>query len=127
MTIPNDSYVLVGDIGIDDTGLHCNTDRSDYCRGSDHPSGTAQGHWYRPDGSEVMSYTAEEAANPGPNVFFSRNRGTGIIRLNRNDAPPERGRFRCEIPNAAGVTVILYVNIGEWFASHNELWIILLY
>ena len=117
-TIPNDGYVLASAIEIGSTGLHCNTNRSDCCRGSDHPEGVAQGQWYRPDGSEVMSFGIEDAANIGPNRnFFSRDRRTGIVRLNRHGDPSERGRFHCEIPNASGVNVTLYVNIGEWFVS----------
>ena len=35
--------------------------------------------------------------------------------------PPDRGRFRCEVPNAAGVDMSVYVNIGEWFVSSSVL------
>jgi hypothetical protein len=34
--------------------------------------------------------------------------------LNRYGTPPQRGRFRCEVANAADVMVTVYVNIGEW-------------
>ena len=114
VTIPNDGYVLASDIGSGSTGLLCNTDRSDCCGRGDHPAMALQGHWYRPDMTEVMSFGAEDAANPTRN-FFSRDRGTGIVRLNRNGSPPaaDRGRLRCEIPDANGDTVTLYVNIGE--------------
>ena len=114
VTIPNDGYVIVSNIGMGDTGLHCNTDRSDCCRGSDNPSGGTQGRWYYPDGREVRDYTTEIVDDPNGN-FFSRNRGTGIVRLNRNGNPPaaDRGRLRCDIPNTSGVTVTLYVNIGK--------------
>ena len=105
-TIPNDGYVLASAIGTGSSGLHCNTNRSDCCRGAD---GGPHGHWYHPDGREVMSYTAE---NYAVNFFF-RDRATGTVRLNRNGNPTDRGRFRCEIPDANGVTMILYVNIGE--------------
>ena len=111
-TIPNDSYVLANDIGVGFTGLHCNTDRNDCCRGADHPSGVAQGHWYLPDGRQVGSYTQQNANDPTGN-FFSRDRSTGVVRLNRNGYPSQRGHFRCEVPDASGVTVNLYVNIGE--------------
>ena len=33
--------------------------------------------------------------------------------MNRQGDPPERGRFRCEVPNADSVLVTMYVNIGE--------------
>jgi hypothetical protein len=37
------------------------------------------------------------------------------VHLNRLGNPSERGRFRCEVPNAAGINVTMYANIGEWF------------
>ena len=115
-TIPNDGYVLVTDIGVGVSGLYCNTDRSGCCRGSDAPDGVAQGHWYLSDGTQAGSYTQEIANDPTGN-FFTRDRLTGVVRLNRYGNPPERGRFHCEVPNAAGVMVTMYVNIGEWFVS----------
>ena len=39
--------------------------------------------------------------------------------LNRFGTPPERGRFRCEILNAAGDMVTMYVNIGEFSVIIN--------
>ena len=45
--------------------------------------------------------------------FFYRNRGAGVVRLNRRGNPSERGRFRCEVTNDAGDNVAVYVNIGE--------------
>ena len=119
MIIPNDSYVLASDIAVYYNGLLCHTDKSGCCRASNHPNGTnvAQGQWYYPDGREVMSYTVVYYNTSSPRNFFFRNRGTGRVRLNIQGNPSERGRFRCEIPSAAGGIVILYVNIGpsEWF------------
>ena len=114
VTIPNDGYVVFSDIGRYDTGLFCNTDRSDCCRGSDASDRVAQGHWYRPDGTQVGSFTQEITNDPTAD-FFSRDRLTGVVRLNRQGNPPERGRFYCEVPNANGDVVTVYVNIGEWF------------
>jgi hypothetical protein len=116
--IPNDGYVLASDIGIDSRALICNTNRSDCCRASDTADGVAQGNWYYPDGSEIPSFTIQSAANPTRNYFF-RDRFIGIVRLNRQGIPPERnrGRFHCEIPSANGVTVIQYVNIGEYVST----------
>ena len=124
ITIPNDGYVLASGIGAEDSGLHCNTDRSGCCRASDTPPG----HWYRPDGTQVGSFIQERDNDPTSN-FFSRNRGTGVVRLNRIGTPPEsdRGRFRCEIPNADNNIVTLYVNIGEWFVSSLVLFDKLIY
>ena len=109
-TIPNDGYVLASTIDSGANGLHCNTDRSDCCRGSDNPHYVAQGHWYHPDGTEVMSFTIENTADPWPHNFFFRDRVTGIVRIG---IPPDRGRFHCEIPNAVGDLMNLYVNIGK--------------
>ena len=129
MNIPNDSYVRVTDVGVGESGLLCNTDRSNCCRGSDNPNGGAQGQWYYPDGREVRSFTQEDIHMGEPRNFLYRDRGKGILRLSRYGNPPEqnRGRFRCEIPNAAGVMVNLYVNIGEWFVSSSAVDDILLY
>ena len=123
-TIPNDGYVLAIDVGIENTGLLCNTDRSDCCRASDNPNGISQGQWYYPDGREVRTFTEEDTAGH-PRNFFYRNRATGIVRLNHIGAPPERGHFHCEVPNAAGDMVTLYVNIGEWFVS--TIWVLIFY
>ena len=102
--ISNDGYVRVSDIGIDAiNGLYCNTDRSGCCRSTDAADGVAQGHWYLPDGSEVGSLSQEDDANTGPRNFFFRNRDVGVVRLNRIGDPTERGRFRCEVANDAGV------------------------
>ena len=114
VTVPNDGYVRVTDIAEGNGGLLCHTNRNDCCRASD---GVAQGQWYRPDGSQVGTFTAEDTGPP--RNYFYRNRFTGIVRLNHIGNPPERGRFRCEIPNAAGVNVTMYVNIGEWFVSSS--------
>ena len=113
VTIPSDGYVLVTDIGAYASGLYCNTDRIDCCRASDASDGLAQGHWYFPDGTQVGSFTQESAYDPSRN-FFSRDRLTGVVRLNRQGNPPWRGHFFCVVPNAAGVYVIMYVNIGEY-------------
>ena len=111
VAIPNDGYVLVSGIGEDIGGLLCHTDRSGCCRNSD---GHAQGHWYFPDppGDQVLIRGERTTGD-----YFYRNRDARIVRLNRVGTPSERGRFRCEIPNASGDMVNLYVNIGEWCVS----------
>ena len=122
VTIPNEGYVLASDVGLFtgsvDGALHCNTDRSGCCHAFD---GAAQGHWYYPDGTQVRSFTQEDAANTGLRNFFFRSRTTGVVRLNRFGDPPQRGRFRCELPNASGDNVTLYVNIGECFVIRELL------
>ena len=78
----------------------------------------AQGHWYHPDGTQVESFTLQSAIDPTIN-FFARDRTSGAVRLRRFGNPSERGRFHCEVPNAAGDNVTVYVNIGEWFVSSS--------
>ena len=123
VAIPNDSYVLASDIGVGDSGLHCNTDSSDCCRGRDNPNGGAQGHWSWWEWTWVRSFLDEDHTG-SPRNFFSRDRVAGVVHLNRYGTPPtaERGHFRCEIPDASGVNVTLYVNIGEWFVSSWTMW-----
>ena len=121
LNVSNDSYVLASVIGMGDSGLHCSTsNRSGCCTGGYHGNVTAQGYWYYPNGSEVKSYTNENMLHMVRNFFF-RDRGPGVVRLNHLGNPPERGRFRCEIPNADGVTVTLYVNIGEIYSSNIQI------
>ena len=120
--ISNDSYVLISDIGIDSTGLHCNTNRNDCCHASNHPNGVAQGHWFYPDGREVMSFVTENTVSPASGNFFFRNRSTGIVRLNRNGNPErDRGRFCCKIPDASGepetVCVIIGKDVFLWYEN----------
>ena len=106
-TIPNDGYVLASGIGEGFGGLLCNTDRSDCCRSLD---GTAQGHWYFPDPPDNVVLIRGSRTTGD---YFYRDRHTGTVRLNRVGNPMERGRFRCEVANAAGDIVTTYVNIGE--------------
>ena len=105
VNISNDGYVLASGIGEDDGGLLCITDRSDCCRSR------PRGEWSFPNGSLI------EIEGGRMGNFFFRNRGTGVVRLNRRGDPRERGRFRCEIPDANDVSLTMYVNIGEWFVS----------
>ena len=118
-TIPSDGYVLASAIGIQSSSLYCNTDRRDCCRASSASDGVARGHWYRPNGTQIGSLMQQSAIYP-TRKFFSRDRIRGAVRLNRFGNPSERGRFRCEAPNAAGDNVTVYVNIGEWFVVSSS-------
>jgi hypothetical protein len=137
VTIPNNSLVHLDDIlyrapnpvdynetptnarpHLHDGALLCVTDLVDCC---DVPH-TVRGDWYYPDGRTVPSgdiiYPGEYAflRNRGPNEVRNGRQFYGSVRLfRRYSNPPERGRFRCELPSAAdpNVTPILYVNIGE--------------
>ncbi len=61
------------------------------------------GEFYYPNGIAVRySFT---------NSIY-RNRGEGVVRLNRrNGATSPLGRYRCDIPDASGTTRSVYINI----------------
>ena len=64
------------------------------------------GELYFPNGDIVMI--------PGliTNGYY-RTRGTSHIGLNRQSAGTITGQFRCEIPNASGTMVNLFINIAN--------------
>ena len=101
---PNGSTVLRTAIGEGEAALNCTTDRANCCRGSD---GAAAGQFYFPNGDQVPTL----GTDPSIRTYY-RNRGTGFIRLNRRSVAMETGEFRCEIPDASGTTVNLFINIG---------------
>ena len=103
VTYTNGSAVLRTDIGEGDAALRCTTDRAGCCRGGD---GTAVGEFYFPDCSVVPV-----SGNDMSRTYY-RNRGTGFIRLNRRSNGTLLGQFRCEIPDANGTTVNLFIYIG---------------
>ena len=108
-----------GVTGMDDGGLLCITNRSECCRASDNPNGFGLGEWYFPNGNPVEIRGNRQYGDS----FFYRNRDARLVRLNRVGNPPERGLFHCEIPNAYGYIVSLYVNIGEY--HQHKLWIMI--
>ena len=107
---------------VDDAALECMTDLVDCC-GTEPgtPSGimrTVRGDWYFPDGNRIASSSGGSRflANRGPNEVINGQQFNGSVRLFRRFSNvPERGRFRCELPNAADPSVnqVLYVNICE--------------
>ena len=103
VTYPNGSTVLRTDIGEGDAALWCTTDRDGCCI----PPGRA-GEFYFPNGTQVPI----RGVDPSIHTYY-RNRGFGFIRLNRRSVAMETGQFRCEIPDASGTSVNLYINIGE--------------
>ena len=103
--INDDGFVNASDIDANDHGLLCHTNATNCCTGALSP-GDAEGEWNFPSGTAVDSNTIN--ANAGGTDFFYRNRGQSVVRLNRQNSPSERGRFRCEL---RGDTI--YVNICE--------------
>ena len=101
--IANDSYVDENDIGENDNALHCHTDKLDCCNQLPNRAG----EWFFPNGSKV---TVKGKANVSSQDYYYRNRGQTVVLLNRVKNPPEKGRFRCEVPNAGEELQITYVN-----------------
>ena len=138
-TLPSDSFVDFDDTlyigggpgptnrnpdsnGALGAALECITDLVDCCGTEpDTPSGimrTERGDWYFPDGTRVGEFGAGTRfmVNRGPNEVINGEQFYGSVRLfKRFSGPPGRGRFRCELPNAANPSVnqTLYVNICE--------------
>ena len=113
LTLPNNSLVdfdvipnLSGDGGATDVNaLNCRTDLEACCNMGGQNLPAPVGEWYYPNGT-ALPFDAGGAT-------FRRNRGLMIVRLWRRDTPTERGRFRCELPNAQNVNQTVYVNICE--------------
>ena len=108
-----------------DEALKCVTDLVDCCGTESGTMRAERGDWYSPDGTRVRlsgGFSAEFQANRGPNEVLSNGTQVdGSVRLYRRYVPPQRGRFRCELPNAANPSVnqTLYVNICE-FTTHSK-------
>ena len=134
--MPNDSFVDFDDIlnigggsaptnrnsGGYGAALQCITDLIDCCGTEpDTPSNimrTERGDWYFPDGTnvELANGASRLLVNRGPNEVINGEQFNGSVRLFRRYSNiPQRGRFRCELPNAANPSVnqIIYVNICE--------------
>ena len=97
------STVLRTDIGEGDDALQCTTDSAACCT---HFSGEMRaGEFYFPNGDTVM------VLGTITNGYY-RTRGTRHIRLNRQSTGTITGQFRCEIPDASGTVVDLFINIS---------------
>ena len=92
-----------------DQTLVCETDLVDCCESP------VRGNWYLPNG-DVVSNTGSGIfhSNRGQNENINGQPFNGSVRIFKRYTPSERGRFLCELPNAANVNQILYANIGEF-------------
>ena len=105
---------------IADATLQCVTDLVDCCGTESGTVRTEHGDWYFPDGRSISkldsSLSTRFLVNRGPNEVINGQQFNGSVCLSRRfSAIRERGRFRCELPNAANPSVnqTLYVNICE--------------
>ena len=104
--------MLRTDIGNGVDALLCTTDRAGCCRPSD---GQRAGEFYFPDGTLVPIL----GADPSIRTYY-RSRGSRFVSLNRINNGMETGQFCCEIPDASGTTVNLFINIGRLITSQIE-------
>ena len=138
--LPSDSFVDIDDImytayrrGPTDIpsnrnprsseALTCVTDLVDCCgTESNTTTRTVHGDWYLPDGNRVgfdeMGSRAFQA-NRGPNEVINGSQVYGSVRLYRRYTPPQRGRFRCELPSATDPSVnqMFYAIICEFITQ----------
>ena len=114
--VENDGYVSIDLLNLDNVTLECNTNLTKCCNKGTTMTGPV-GDWYFPNGNIVMSRN-DIITSDSP--YFVRNRGIRKLRLliernvtadNSTTSPPERGRFRCEVPNLQGINQIYYINI----------------
>ena len=128
-----------GNPNSDSTGaaLECITDLEDCCGTESGTVRAMHGNWYFPNGSRVDDFVRDSSTrfmvNRGPNEIIGEQQFNGSVRLfRRYSNVRERGRFRCELPNAAdpNINQTIYVNICELILGthdHQVLYIILAY
>ena len=107
-----------GTNGFNGVALECITDLVDCCgTESGSPMRAQHGNWFFPDGTTVgFGSGVRFLVNRGPNEVIDGQQFNGSVRLFRRfSSAPGRGRFRCELPNAADPSInqIIYVNICE--------------
>ena len=113
-TYQNNSCVALEDIGEgNDTALFCMTNLTGCCRPPYTETGSAQGTWYFPNGSEVPSN--------GSGWDIYRTRGQMVVYLNRRRGGVD-GIYHCEIPDSTDVLQTIYIGVytggtGECYMS----------
>ena len=93
------------DIGEGDAALQCTTDSTTCC--TDTNGERRAGEFYFPSGTVVPI-----SGNVLTRTYY-RSRGSRFITLNRRLNGTISGLFRCEIPDASGTLVNLFINIGK--------------
>ena len=86
--LPNNSIVLIGDIGEGSNALYCLTDRELCCS---HAAGASRGLWRGPEGN----------VDTDPNAGINAIKGFSSISLNRNSRTMKpTGVYTCLIPSS---------------------------
>ena len=99
-TYLNNSEVQMSEIGEGEDALLCRTDSTNCCNSQT----TLIGEFYYPDGRAVGVRVT------GDSLY--RNRGHRFIRLNRrHGATSPLGKYKCAIPDSAGMIRNIYINI----------------
>lgn len=97
---PNNSYILISEVGEGDNALICETKKEDCC-------GTRPnrfGEFYYPSGAEVRRNSA------GDGLY--RNRGSQVIRLNKRiGVTAPLGEYICELPDKTNVMQRVVFNL----------------
>ena len=105
-TLPNNSMVLLSDIGEGSGGLYCLTDRTECCSAA---SGGRNGSWRLPHGEIATS-------NTSINLYTTRAYSS-IILNRRNGTISATGIFSCLVPDAENVLRVIHVGI---FQNYEE-------
>ena len=100
VNLTNNSIVAMSDIETGVAALVCATTYRPCCSSFENP----ETQWYFPNGSRVPN-------NPNLPYQRTRVRELGTVILSRNSESTTTGHFRCDIPDATGVTQSLYVGI----------------
>ena len=107
--LPNNSIVLLSDIGEGSSGLFCLTDRTRCC--STAAGGEGHGSWGFPNGSEVMRSVSMRE------IHWNQSYSSVILNR-RNKAMEPTGIYTCEIPYVRNITRTLYIGVyGSEFAG----------
>jgi hypothetical protein len=108
--VEGNGSVNISDIGENDTAILCMTDKEGCC--GIHPG--RAGEWYYPNTSRIGTKGSDED--------FYRDRGEGVVRLNRrNNATMPTGLFCCEIPDMNDVMQRICIMVESMIASDGML------
>ena len=129
--IPEHGIVTLDNIGINGAALRCMTDNTSCCSIFQTQGVSRFGQWYFPNGTAVpnpIALSQETGMTVQPsNLAFYRTRDDRVVLLHHNSGGVN-GMYRCEVPDARGVTQNLYIgiftaNLGEaaifWLLASN--------